>query len=92
MYKFSLIDLILHFFLPGRISEQYLAGDTVVVVLVLLMVDDAVVSLTLMVVVVMVGEMVVVVVLDFEAKFNLFLSWLCMRKLFSEENPVVRYS
>lgn len=57
-----------------------------------LVVDDAVVTLILMVVV-MVGEVVVVVVLDdFEAKFNLFLSLLCMRKLFPEENPVLLYS
>jgi hypothetical protein len=74
--------------LLAPIYEQYLAGDTVVMVLV---VDDAVVTLTL-IVVVMVGEVVVVVVLvDFEAKFNLFLSLLCMRKLFPE-NPNLLYS
>lgn len=62
--------------------EQYLAVDTVVMVMV---VDEAVVTLILMVVL-MVGEMAVVDVLDdFEVKFNLFISMLCMRKLFPEE-------
>jgi hypothetical protein len=55
-------------------------------------VDEAVVTLILMVVV-MVGEMVVVDVLDdFEAKFNIFISLLCMRKLFQEEYSVLPYS
>ena len=50
-----------------------------------LVVDEAVVTLILMVVL-MVGEMAVVDVLDdFEVKFNLFISMLCMRKLFPEE-------
>jgi hypothetical protein len=67
------------FFLLAPIPEQYLAVDTVVMVLV---VDEAVVTLILMVVM-MVGEMVAVDVLnDFEAKFNLFISLLCMRELF----------
>lgn len=71
------------------IPEQYLAVDTVVMALVD---DEAVVTLVL-IVVVMVGEMVVVDVLDdFEAKFNLFISLLCMRKLFPEEYPVLPYS
>lgn len=57
-----------------------------------LVVDEAVVTLILMVVV-LVGEMVVVDVLDdFEAKFNLFISLLCMKKLFQEEYPVLPYS
>jgi hypothetical protein len=74
--------------LLAPIPEQYLAVDTVVMVLV---VDEAVVTLILMVVV-MVGEMVVVDVLDdFEAKFNLFISLPCMRKLFPEEYPVLPY-
>jgi hypothetical protein len=63
----------------AAIPEQYLAVDTVVMVLV---VDEAVVTLILMVIM-MVGKMVVVDVLDdFEGILNLFISLLCMRKLF----------
>jgi hypothetical protein len=70
----------------AHISEQYLAGVTVVVMVVVAVADGAVVVL---IVVVVVERMVVEVVLDgSRAKFNTFLSLLCMRKLFPEENPV----
>jgi hypothetical protein len=66
--------------LLARISEQYLVGTTVVMV-----VDDAVVVRTVVMMVV-IGGMVVEVVLDScGAKFNSFLSLLCMRKLLQKK-------
>lgn len=62
-----------------------------VVVVVVAVVDGAVV--VLIVVVVVVGGTIVEVVLDgCGAKFNTFLSLLCMKKLFPEENPVCSHS
>jgi hypothetical protein len=78
-----------YFILLAPIPDQHLEAESVVMVLVA---DEAVVTLILRVVII-VREMVVVDVLnDFEAKFNLFISLLCMRKLFPDVYPVLPYS